>query len=244
MPQTYIPTNLAGGFTYTPVSYTYGQTSQSIAGGFGFDLPLSTVAAFTNSALSFTSDNSSNARGFLQGVISGAQSNVSATSNRSFTLQQQALTQQNTQYMAALDVQRYAIKKKYDDSFCFITTAVTSSQGKPDDCEELQVLRKFRDEVLKTTEEGQALVQAYYFFAPKIVEGLGTLANSGSVYNYLFNTFIRQAIQAVSRGDDDQARDFYTTMVHVAANLAGVSLEPVQTAEVEPIEKPFHPLGD
>ena len=52
---------------------------------------------------------------------------------------------------------------------CFLTTAACELRGLPDDCHELRVLRRFRDDVLVTSREGRALVEEYYREAPKLV---------------------------------------------------------------------------
>ena len=52
---------------------------------------------------------------------------------------------------------------------CFITTAACELRGLPDDCHELRVLRRFRDDVLVTSREGRALVEEYYRVAPRLV---------------------------------------------------------------------------
>jgi len=217
----YIPTNLAGGFSYSPVSYKYGSTSQDITGGLSFSLPLETVAGFTNASLTFASNNSSNAQGFLTGVIGQAQGNLGSAIKQSADLGA-------GMYDKGLQVQQGAIKKFYKQSFCFITTAVTKAAGKPDDCWELQSLRTFRDEVLRVTAEGEALIKQYYDIAPAIVEALDELADKSSVYNRLLQLFIYPALTAISSGDNDKATDIYTGLVHFAARLVGIEVpEPV-----------------
>ena len=54
---------------------------------------------------------------------------------------------------------------------CYITTAACTALGLPDECEELQTLRWFRDNVL-TDEAGLALVGRYYEQAPAIVRAI------------------------------------------------------------------------
>jgi hypothetical protein len=217
----YIPTNLAGGFQYSPVSYKYGSTSQDITGGLSFNLPMETVASFTNSALTFSANNSTNAQGFLTGVIGQAQGNLGAAIKQSADLGSEA-------YNKGLQVQQSAVKKFFKQSNCFITTAVTKAAGKSDDCWELQTLRTFRDEVLRVTAEGEALVKVYYEVAPLIVEALDALADKSSVYNRLLQLFIYPALSAIGCGDNDKATDIYTGLVHFAAKLVGIEVpEPV-----------------
>lgn len=213
----YIPTGLAGGFTYTPTSYTYGQTSQAIGGGFSFNLPLDTIAAFTNAGLNYAQTNSQNAQGFLSGVIGQAQGNLSSAISQSATYGSQA-------YNQGLQVQQYGLKQFYNPSFCFITTAVTAATGKPDNCWELQLLRKFRDEFVAALPEGVALIKQYYALAPQIVAALETKDDKSSIYARLASLFIYPALQAISRGDNNEAMNIYTGMVEFARVLSGVPL--------------------
>lgn len=224
----YIPTDVAGGFKYTPVSYSYGSNSQVIAGGLSFDMPLSTVATFTNAALDFSANNSKNAQGFFAGIFGKAQENLTNVSNQAFAYQTTALQTQERMFNNALALQKFAVKKQFQagilnpTSGCFITTAVTAAAGLPDDCHELQTLRKFRDDYMLNTDEGKALVKLYYLTAPAIVAELDKLPNSASVYNWLLQNFIHPAIQAISREDNETAQGIYTALYYEAAKLAGV----------------------
>jgi len=55
---------------------------------------------------------------------------------------------------------------------CFLTTAACNFRGLPDDCHELSVLRKFRDEKLMATRAGVSMVEHYYCIAPAIAQDL------------------------------------------------------------------------
>lgn len=52
---------------------------------------------------------------------------------------------------------------------CFLTTACCEYKGLPDDCEELTVMRAFRDNYLSKTPVGRRCIQIYYEEAPRIV---------------------------------------------------------------------------
>ena len=45
---------------------------------------------------------------------------------------------------------------------CFLTTACCEYKGLPDDCHELTIMRKFRDEYLKSKQYGKEMIDAYY----------------------------------------------------------------------------------
>lgn len=57
-------------------------------------------------------------------------------------------------------------------SECFLTTATSEALGLPDDCWELETLRKFRDGPLQSLDGGPSLIARYYAEAPAIVETL------------------------------------------------------------------------
>ena len=51
------------------------------------------------------------------------------------------------------------IESGFHKKYCYITTAVCESQGKPDDCYELELLRSDRDGYLLATDDGKELVK-------------------------------------------------------------------------------------
>lgn len=242
---------VSGGLSYQAPSYSYGMTTSS-SGGLNFDLPLASVAAFTNTALNFSADNTQNAQGFLSGVIGQAQGNLSNATNQSFGFQNSALGQLLGLGNKALDVQKYAIKKQTAlqlspfglSGGCFITTAVTQASGKPDDCSELQTLRKFRDEFLLATEEGTALVKHYYAIAPTIVDAIKASPQAASTLNYLAQNFIYPAIQHIGAGNPAEAAGLYMAMVGVAHVLAGSPVLPTVAPEVAETDDKAPPVVD
>lgn len=92
---------------------------------------------------------------------------------------------------------------------CFITTAVCSESGLPDDCHELTVLRAFRDRHMNSSAERQAMVNQYYSQAPGIVERINSSPRRTAIYNELRERFIGPAVEAASKGDDLVAESTY-----------------------------------
>ena len=77
-----IPTQqLGGGFSFTPGGVTINGNQVQSTGGLQFDLPLSSVQAITQQALSFSANNSNLNRGFVGGVADKSQANLTATQN-------------------------------------------------------------------------------------------------------------------------------------------------------------------
>jgi len=52
---------------------------------------------------------------------------------------------------------------------CFLTTAACELRGLPDNCSELTILRRFRDDVLLASLGGRNLVEEYYSEAPRLI---------------------------------------------------------------------------
>lgn len=95
---------------------------------------------------------------------------------------------------------------------CFITTACVTSKGLSDDCNELQVLRKFRDTYVASQPNGEKLISQYYQVAPQIVERMSRLDNSGELYDALFQD-IAKAVGFIEQNNDAAAFALYCNVV-------------------------------
>lgn len=96
---------------------------------------------------------------------------------------------------------------------CFITTAVCTQLGLPDDCHMLNTLRKFRDDVLLNSAEGRRDVAEYYAIAPKIVSGINQLHDAAQIYNHLYTQWLYPAIDAIKQQEFATAYCIYKQMV-------------------------------
>lgn len=97
-------------------------------------------------------------------------------------------------------------------SGCFLTSACVEYLGKSDDCEELTVLRSFRDNYLKKTEDGVALIKEYYAVAPAIVEKINLSQDKESYYSYI-NEIINECVALINEGKNSIALKKYKQMV-------------------------------
>ncbi len=95
---------------------------------------------------------------------------------------------------------------------CFLTSACVDYYGKPDDCEELTFLRRFRDKQLKQTEEGRRLVEEYYQVAPKIVEKINDGEDKAETYEYIYKT-VCECVESIKRERYDETAQLYQSMV-------------------------------
>lgn len=96
---------------------------------------------------------------------------------------------------------------------CFITTAVCGSLNKPDDCEELTILRSYRDNWLRKQPGGEEIVQEYYRIAPTIVSNIDKEDNHSSVYLDLLHNSIQPCIEDIKKGDYEKCKERYMDMV-------------------------------
>ena len=98
-----------------------------------------------------------------------------------------------------------------DGEGCFLTTACIQQEGKGDDCEELQVLRGFRDRYLRQQQDGESLVRAYYRHAPEIVKAIDRADNNREVYAHIYRHMILPTVELVKAGQHEAALDNYAS---------------------------------
>ncbi len=96
---------------------------------------------------------------------------------------------------------------------CFITTAVCLSKGKTDDCEELTLLRKFRDEWLKKQPDGPELVKMYYEVAPAIVESINKESDRKEIFEDIYMEYIVPCIRFIKEENYEMCKGVYVSMV-------------------------------
>ncbi|HEX5551609.1 MAG TPA: CFI-box-CTERM domain-containing protein [Chitinophagaceae bacterium] len=95
---------------------------------------------------------------------------------------------------------------------CYLTTACIESKGLQDDCEELTVLRKFRDNYLLNKEDGSLLIAIYYKYAPQIVRAIKRREDEQDILAGIYKV-IRRCVDAIKRGDNQFAYLTYCEMV-------------------------------
>lgn len=87
---------------------------------------------------------------------------------------------------------------------CFITTACIETKGLPDDCQELRVLRSFRDEYVRNLPNGNQVIQEYYEVAPQIVAAINRAASSKRIYLNLYEKVV-WIVELIQSGRKDEA---------------------------------------
>ncbi len=97
-------------------------------------------------------------------------------------------------------------------SKCYITTACVTVKNLPDDCEELTVLREFRDRYILQKENGERLVEIYYTHSPEIVRQIDAEKNPLEIYQELY-AIIRHCVYLIKREEYELAFQLYVSMV-------------------------------
>ncbi len=98
------------------------------------------------------------------------------------------------------------------DLECFLSTACIQHKRLPDQCEELQVLRTFRDKYMRSSPLGNQLVEDYYRLGPGLVAAIETDGNKASTYRYIYGC-IKKACAKIVSLENAEAQNIYTRMV-------------------------------
>lgn len=77
------------------------------------------------------------------------------------------------------------------EGWCFLTTACVKYAGLSDNCPELQTMRRFRDEYIKSLPEGSTLIDDYYRTAPLIIQRIKSENDPDAVFKNLLTTLRR-----------------------------------------------------
>ncbi len=103
-------------------------------------------------------------------------------------------------------------------SGCFISSACVKSKGLPDNCEELQTLRAFRDAKKAKDPAFLELVNEYYRIAPAIVEKIDSLSNAKDIYQELYINLVCGCVALIKDNKEDEAVVLYTNIVRELQN--------------------------
>lgn len=77
-----------------------------------------------------------------------------------------------------------------------------------DNCEELKVLRWFRDNFISKED-----IEHYYKTAPIIVKALNDIENNNKIYNYIYENVVITCVNAIKEGDYDFAYTRYKNSI-------------------------------
>lgn len=96
---------------------------------------------------------------------------------------------------------------------CFLTTACVAARNLPDDCEELNTLRAFRDGYLMSRASGPEEIREYYEIAPQIVSRINLLPTASQIWQDLYEQVISPAVGLIKQGKLDLAYSLYKQCV-------------------------------
>lgn len=105
------------------------------------------------------------------------------------------------------------INSGFQRKYCYITTAVCETFGKPDDCYELTLLRNYRDTYLMEQEDGEKIIREYYDLAPTIVKHINRKENSGEIYESIWTDYLSPCIRMIENGQQEECKSLYIQMV-------------------------------
>lgn len=106
------------------------------------------------------------------------------------------------------DCPRY--KNEYSSSSgCYLTSACIEARRLSDTCNELQILRNFRDNYLSKTEQGKKEIAEYYLIAPLIVEKIKEHTESNCIFDTIFTELIEPCVILIRSGHYEQAHQMY-----------------------------------
>lgn len=134
-------------------------------------------------------------------------------------------------YQAAKSYQPIESNHSSSSSLCVITTAACQALNAADDCEELRLLRWFRDTNIQNTAEGEAIVREYYRVGPLITDCISKTHNPSGMYRYLWNHYIEPSCAAIRAEEWDTAKLIYIQMVKGLCEKFGIKIRP-QICEV------------
>ena len=95
------------------------------------------------------------------------------------------------------------------DDGCFLTTACVSAKQLPDDCDELQTLRAYRDGYLKSRENGPEDIAEYYSCAPGIVKNINALPEADQIWTKLYESLVLPCVAFIKAGENEKAYRLY-----------------------------------
>lgn len=106
-----------------------------------------------------------------------------------------------------------SIVSGFKKKLCYITTAVCQNLQKGEDCEELQLIRDFRDGYLSSTEDGREWIVEYYDIAPTLVKRIAKDAEAQAKYIWLWNYYIAPCVVFIKDGKYEDCKERYCEMV-------------------------------
>ncbi|NER84912.1 MAG: hypothetical protein F6K42_36455 [Leptolyngbya sp. SIO1D8] len=101
---------------------------------------------------------------------------------------------------------------KEQESSCFLTTACVVHKGLDDNCDQLEILRRFRDTYVHSLPGGSELIEEYYDIAPKIVARIDASPSREKTLDWLYSK-IEEVVELIKEGQNHEALVQYCSVV-------------------------------
>jgi hypothetical protein len=112
------------------------------------------------------------------------------------------------------DCPYYRNKSNYtSSSSCFLTTACINGMGKSDNCEELKILRNFRDTYVKSLANGKKDIEEYYRIAPQIVHSINMSENYNTIWKDVYRDLVEPCCELIKIGEYNKAYKKYKNFI-------------------------------
>lgn len=105
------------------------------------------------------------------------------------------------------------------DEGCFLTSACAAARGLPDDCEELTLLRRYRDTYLKHRKGGEREILEYYSLAPQIVRRINEKENAGEIWSRVYEEMVLPCVRMIRQNRMEEAYFHYKACTRKLAEL-------------------------
>lgn len=97
---------------------------------------------------------------------------------------------------------------------CYVTTAVCQSLGKNENCDEIKLLKNYRDTFLISEPDGKELIDTYYDIAPTIVNRINKCSDSEKIYEQIYKNYISPCIGYIEADRLSDCKELYVNMMH------------------------------
>jgi len=102
-------------------------------------------------------------------------------------------------------------KTKSKKSGCYITTSCCEAMHLPDDCHELQTLRKFRDGFVSMNQSGRELIEEYYRISQPIIDAINATNDGSIIFRSLYSE-IEEIVSLIDNNKPQEAYQYYYDM--------------------------------
>lgn len=106
-----------------------------------------------------------------------------------------------------------SIQAGFKQKLCFVTTAVCCGLHKPQNCREITLMKRYRDEYLFRQGDGQEMIREYYDIAPTIVKRIAREPSPEEKYLYLWNRYISKCVTYAEQQENERCRQLYEMMM-------------------------------